>query len=217
MYTARPGHGVAARTAAFAALAALIAACARPTTPGTVQPGAPGQPARVATAAAPGTAAPRHVAAEAHFMQAMLAHHAQALEMTRLVPTHTKNENIALLARRIDVSQLDEMEMMRGWLRKRNEPVTMSMSHDASSGAHHASMPGMLTPEQLKQLAASRDAEFDRLFLTFMIQHHEGALVMVKDLLAIDGAAQEPEIFQFVSHVDADQRVEIARMRLLLQ
>ncbi len=136
--------------------------------------------------------------------------------MTKLVATNTKDEAIRLMSRRIDVSQADEMKVMETWLRRRGEPVALSMSHDAGA-THEMSMPGMLTSAQLRQLRTARDRTFDRLFLTLMIQHHEGALAMIRDLLATTGAAQEPEIFQFASHVDADQRAEIARMRSMLQ
>ncbi len=148
-------------------------------------------------------------------MQGMILHHAQAVEMTALVPTRTTNATLQLLSRRIDVSQTNEMAMMKAWLQTRGEPA--SMQHDATGGAHDMQMPGMLTPRQLQQLRDARDAEFDRLFLALMIQHHEGALRMVDTLRASPGAVQEPELYQFVSGVDTDQRAEIARMRLILK
>jgi uncharacterized protein (DUF305 family) len=161
-----------------------------------------------------GTSRPKYSPADVRFMQGMIAHHAQALTMTALLRDRTARADMRLLAQRIDVSQQDEIGLMRRWLEKRGEPVQdmpmpgMSMSN--------MMMPGMLTPEQLTELAKARGPEFDRLFLQDMIQHHEGALVMVRDLLATNGAAQEPEIFQFSSDINADQRAEIMRMRALL-
>jgi uncharacterized protein (DUF305 family) len=161
-----------------------------------------------------GMSRPNYTPADVRFMQGMIAHHAQALTMTALLRDRTTRADMRLLAQRIDVSQQDEIGLMRRWLEKRGEPIPdmpmpgMSMSN--------IMMPGMLTPEQLAELAKARGPEFDRLFLLDMIQHHEGALVMVRDLLATNGAAQEPEIFQFSSDIDADQRAEIKRMRALL-
>jgi len=169
---------------------------------------------------------PRQTRADVAFMQGMIAHHGQALEMTRLVPTHTENTQIRLLARRIDVSQQDEMATMRRWLQDRGEAVPAAnaghaghdmagMQHDPSA-MRHEMMPGMLTPQEMAQLAAASGAEFDRLFLTCMIKHHEGALTMVSRLLASPGAAQQSDTFAFANDVDADQRAEIARMQRLL-
>jgi uncharacterized protein (DUF305 family) len=138
----------------------------------------------------------------------MIPHHAQALTMTDLVPDRTENEAIHRLARRIEVSQKDEIAVMERWLERRGETIP--------EGHHHGPlMPGMLTGEELSGLADATGDEFDRLFLEFMIRHHEGALVMVADLFS-SGGGQEAEIFQFASHVDADQRAEIARMRAML-
>jgi uncharacterized protein (DUF305 family) len=177
--------------------------------------------------------------ADVRFMQGMIGHHAQALEMTRLVPTHTANPQLQLLARRIDVSQQDEIASMRRWLQDRGEAIPPAgsehaghdmagmqhdmggMSHDSASmhgmaGMDHAAMPGMATPEQLARLATLRGAEFDRFFLELMIRHHQGALTMVERLLGTSGAAQDPQTFGFASDVDADQRAEIARMERML-
>jgi uncharacterized protein (DUF305 family) len=185
-----------------------------------------------------GTRRPNYTPADVRFMQGMIAHHAQALVMTALLRGRSSRADMRLLAQRIDVSQQDEIGLMRRWLEKRGEPVPnvdpalehhdtagrsmpmpgMSMPGMSMSGmsASNMMMPGMLTPEQLAELAKARGPEFDRLFLQDMIQHHEGALVMVRDLLATNGAAQEPEIFQFSADIDADQRAEIMRMRALL-
>lgn len=171
----------------------------------------------------------RQTPADVQFIRGMIAHHGQALEMTRLVPTHTENTQVRMLARRIDVSQQDEIATMRRWLQDRGEAAPAAdaahaghdmagMQHDMSSmpGMQHEMMPGMLTPQELAQLAAANGAEFDRLFLTYMIRHHEGALTMVAQLLASPGAAQQPDTFSFANDVDADQRAEIARMQRLL-
>jgi uncharacterized protein (DUF305 family) len=178
--------------------------------------------------------APAYSPADVRFMQGMIEHHAQALTMTALMPGRTTQPSLVLLGQRINVSQTDEIALMRHWLEKRGEKVpaiayakasgdtthhsmTMPGNEMASMDmAHGALMPGMLTPEQLTQLASAKGAAFDRLFLQDMIRHHEGALVMVRDLFATNGAAQEPEIFQYASDVDADQRAEIMRMRALL-
>lgn len=147
--------------------------------------------------------------ADVRFMQHMIVHHAQALEMADLVRERTQREEIRRLAERITVSQRDEIAMMERWLRERGKAVT-------SDHLHHATMPGMLSQEELDRLAAARGAEFDRLFLEFMIRHHEGALVMVRELFATPGAGEASEVYQLASEVDADQRMEIARMRTLL-
>lgn len=155
-----------------------------------------------ATGAPPGQG---YTEADVRFVQGMIPHHAQALVMTELVAVRTGSAAMRRMARRIEVSQKDEIAIMERWLERRAEPVP---------GAHlHGSpMPGMLTEEELARLAATSGEEFDRLFLELMIRHHEGALVMVADLFD-SGGGQEAEIFQLASHVDADQRAEIARMR----
>lgn len=152
---------------------------------------------------------PGYSEADVRFMQGMIPHHAQALEMTALIADRTGNPSIRRLAQRIDISQTDEIARMQRWLETRGETVP---------GDHHHRelMPGMLTEEEMARLSAASGAEFDRLFLELMIQHHEGALVMVDELFSTDGAGQETEIFLFASHVDSDQRAEIARMRGML-
>lgn len=178
--------------------------------PGVVQPGAPGTPGR--TAAGPATA-PKFTDADVRFMQGMIGHHAQAIEMTTLLKTRSRRDDMKLLALRIEISQSDEIRMMQQWLKDRGQSAPDVHAHHA----HDATlMPGMLTPEEMTQLAAAAGADFDKLFLQFMIKHHEGALVMVKELLAQPGAAQEAEIFAFASDVEADQQMEIDRMRALL-
>ena len=149
-------------------------------------------------------------------MQHMIGHHAQALEMTKLVPGRANRDDLRLLAERIDVSQRDEIALMRQWLAQRGEEApTMDAQHHAAMG-HGMLMPGMLTAAELEQLAKTKGTEFDRLFLEYMIRHHEGAVSMVKDLFGTQGAAQESETYRFATDVEADQRAEIARMRALL-
>ena len=150
-----------------------------------------------------------HVPADVEFMRNMIAHHEQALAMTALVPTRSRREDIAVLALRIELSQDSEIELMRNWLKARNEPE--------SAGTHdHKEMPGMLSAEEMAKLAALRGDEFDRTFLQLMIRHHEGALLMLEQLFAQRGGGQNPEVFQIASHIDSDQRAEIARMRKTL-
>jgi uncharacterized protein (DUF305 family) len=188
-------------------------ATVRPSAP-IVQPGAPGEAPRVISVdKAVDLSRVQHTAADARFMQGMIGHHGQALEMTALLGSRTASENMRKLALRIEVSQADEIKMMQGWLEARGLDVPNGHAH-----MHGATlMPGMLTPEEMDRLAGSSGAEFDRLFLEFMIKHHEGALVMVKELFSTPGAGQESEIFAFASDVDADQRMEIARMRAMLK
>jgi uncharacterized protein (DUF305 family) len=157
--------------------------------------------------------------ADVRFMQGMIGHHAQAVVMAALVPTHTQRPEMRMLAERIDVSQRDEIAMMRSWLERHHQPLPDSAGMMAGHAGHdmsHAAMPGMLNAAELDTLRAARGAAFDRLFLRYMIRHHEGALTMVRDLLAQPGAAQDSEVYRFASDVDTDQRAEIARMKALL-
>lgn len=182
--------------------------------PRIVQPGAPGQPSRVISAdKAVDLSRVQHTPADVQFMQGMIGHHAQALEMAELLRTRTIRDDMKLLARRIEISQADEIKMMQEWLKARGQAAPDEHAHHA----HGATlMPGMLTVEEMARLAAAKGAEFDRLFLEYMIKHHEGALTMVKELFATAGAGQDSEIFAFASDVDADQRMEIDRMRGML-
>jgi len=144
----------------------------------------------------------------------MIGHHAQALEMTALLATRSTSDDMRKLGLRIEVSQADEIRMMQEWLRRRGQEVPGEHAHHA----HGAKlMPGMLTAEEMARLAAGKGVEFDRLFLEFMIRHHAGALVMVEELFKTPGAGQEGEMFAFASDVDADQRMEIARMTAMLK
>ena len=201
-----------------ALVAALTAAACRTAAPEPdpplVQPGAPGQPSRVITAdKAVELAQVQHTAADVRFMQGMVGHHAQALEMAALLPSRTTSEDMRKLAQRIDVSQADEIKMMQDWLSRRGQKLPDPHAHHAHGAVL---MPGMLTQDEMARLGAAKGVEFDRLFLQFMIKHHEGALTMVKDLFATPGAGQEADIFAFASDVDADQRMEIDRMLALL-
>lgn len=185
-----------------------------PQTPQIVQPGRPGEASKVIAAeASTRAAALPHTAADTKFMQGMIGHHAQALEMTALAYANSNSDNLKLMARRIDASQLDEMNMMRSWLKARGEALPDEHAHHAGD---HALMAGMLTQAEMKQLAAAKGVEFDRLFLLGMIKHHQGALTMVKELFATPRAGQDAEIFAFASDVDADQSMEIARMAAML-
>jgi uncharacterized protein (DUF305 family) len=209
------------RRPAFASVlaAAGLAACATHTPvveAPVVQAGAPGQESRTMRPAdVARVGSPRHVEADARFMRDMMVHHAQAVEMTALVGERTESSDIRLLAERIQASQEDEVRFMTRWLADRGEPLPDPHAHHAGAG-DHSPMPGMLSPTQMAQLRAARGLAFDRLFLEGMIRHHEGALTMVAELFAVDGAGQETEIFQFASHVDSDQRMEIARMQRML-
>ncbi len=152
-------------------------------------------------------------------MQGMIMHHAQAVEMTALISSHTENKDLRSLGARISSSQSDEIKFMRRWLAARGEPVTMAMPGMKGmniSGPSIALMPGMLTPEQMEVLRKAKGAEFDHLFLTGMIQHHNGALTMVKDLFDTAGAGQDAELFDFATDADNTQRAEINIMQTML-
>ena len=166
---------------------------------------------------------PAYTSADVQFMQGMIGHHAQAVVMAAMAPTHGASTKVALFCRKVDISQRDEIVLMQTWLRDRGQAVPDPLTarvHDSMAGMdmgdHAMLMPGMLTPEQLKQLDQARDTTFDRLFLTFMIQHHQGALTMVATLFDSPGAGQTPEIFGYATGVDADQRAEIERMEGML-
>jgi uncharacterized protein (DUF305 family) len=194
---------------------------ADPATPVVVQPGAPGQPTRTLPPSTSATLPPRSQA-DVRFMQGMIMHHAQAVEMTALIESHTVNKNLRSLGARISSSQSDEIKFMKRWLEARGEPISpmmpemhgMDMSMDMS--AHSMLMPGMLTEKQMEALKKAKGEEFDRLFLTGMIQHHGGALIMVKDLFDTAGAGQDAELFNFATDVDSGQRAEIRIMQTML-
>jgi uncharacterized protein (DUF305 family) len=179
-----------------------------------LQPGAPGQPSRpISSQAATDLSRVSFTEADVRFMQGMIHHHAQALEMTALIAQRSTREDMRLLGRRIEISQADEIGMMKAWLRERGQAVP---DDHAMHRPGATLMPGMLTADEMTRLAAASSAEFDRLFLEGMIKHHGGALVMVDELFAAAGAGQESEIFGFASDVVADQQMEIDRMRAML-
>lgn len=199
---------------------------AEPAKPVVVQPGAPGQPTRTLPASTRATLPPVSPA-DVRFMQGMIMHHAQAVEMTALIASHTENREIRTLGDRISRSQTDEMKFMKRWLETKGQPASMAASHGshgshgpemhrADMPGHDMLMPGMLTAKQLDALRKANGKEFDRLFLSGMIQHHKGALVMVKELFDTAGAGQDAELFNFATDVDSGQRAEIRVMEKML-
>lgn len=154
--------------------------------------------------------------ADIHFMTGMIGHHAQAVTMAQMAERNGASDEIRRLSARIVNAQEDEIRLMQTWLRDRRLPVPEASAGHADAHAHHAMMPGMLTAEQLKQLEAARGEKFDELFLTLMIQHHQGAVDMVKQLLASHGAAQDLTVFRLASDVNAEQTTEIERMQRML-
>lgn len=172
-----------------------------------------------------------YTAADVRFLTHMIPHHAQAILMSRLASTHEASTEIRRLAARIINAQQDEIAIMQQWLADRQKPIPETHTHlhpPAGSGDHsmhaqhleqmqgHADMPGMLSAAQLAQLDAARGEEFDRLFLTFMIQHHRGAVAMIRELLATPGAAQDHTVFRLSADINVDQTTEIARMERML-
>jgi uncharacterized protein (DUF305 family) len=190
-----------------------------PTKPVIVQPGAPGQPSKTLPATSKATLPPRSEA-DVEFMQGMIMHHSQAIEMTALMASHTENKDLRLLGARISRSQSDEIKFMQRWLASRGEPLSMAMPEMPGKDMSHASaalMPGMLTPQQMAALRKAKGPEFDHLFLTGMIQHHDGALTMVKDLFDTAGAGQDADLFNFATDADNTQRAEIKIMQTMLE
>ena len=198
--------------------------------PIVVQPGAPGQPTRILPSSARATLPPDSPK-DAEFMRGMVMHHGQAIEMTALIEARTQNKNLRLLGARISQSQSDEINFMKRWLAARGEPISPAMPEmkmempememsmkmpNMDAPDHHHAMPGMLTPKQMEALKKAAGAEFDRLFLSGMIQHHNGALVMVKELFETAGAGQDAELFNFTTDVDSGQRAEIKIMQNML-
>lgn len=188
------------QSAPILALAAALAGVARP-----AQAQAP-QPAK------------NYTAADVHFMAGMIGHHAQAIQMAKWAPTHGASPAVQRLCERIVVGQTDEIAMTQRWLREHGEyvPPADPRGHIMPGMDQPMLMPGMLTPQQMAQLDSARGPAFDRLFLTFMIQHHQGAITMVQDLLAAPGAAQDGPVFRFANDVNVDQTTEINRMQLML-
>ncbi len=195
-----------------------------PATPVVVQPGAPGKRTRVLPSTTKGKLPPVSTA-DVQFMQGMITHHAQAVEMTALIESRTENKDVRSLGARISHSQADEIAFMKRWLVSRGQAISdpandmhkMHMNHKNMSHEQMALMPGMLTAEQMEALKKAKGEEFDRLFLEGMIQHHGGALTMVKDLHDTAGAGQEAELFNFATDVDSGQRAEIRIMQNMLE
>ena len=194
-----------------------------------VQPGAPGQGSKVLSPETAVIPVRTPAAADISFMQGMIMHHSQAVEMTELLRTRSRNKDLQALGKRISISQTDEMKSMKQWLEDRGQPASMQhggMDHmSGMKGMEHMDhmkmesmplMPGMLTPQQMKALERASGPAFDHLFLTGMIQHHLGALVMVQDLFDTPGAGQDPVLFDFATDVDNTQRAEINIMRGML-
>jgi uncharacterized protein (DUF305 family) len=164
----------------------------------------------------------RFTEADVRFMTGMIHHHAQAIEISLLAPTRAESTSIRTLAARIINAQQDEIALMQRWLQDRDRPAPELHVMDGrvmvhgTGHDHMEGMPGMLSPEQITRLAAASGPEFDRLFLTFMIEHHEGAVFMVRELFATDGAGQDEDVFRFASDVQVDQATEVARMQRML-
>jgi uncharacterized protein (DUF305 family) len=213
------------RAANRRAAALLLLLCAAGCSQASRAPAAAGPEPRAASSAS-GSAAQAdsvrrsYTAADVEFMSHMIAHHAQAIAMAQWAPTHDASSSVRVLAERIINAQQDEIATMQRWLRDRHLPVPepdpagMKMTMDGSE--HVILMPGMLTEDQMKQLDSARGSDFDRLFLSFMIQHHKGALAMVQQLFGSAGAAREDTIFKFASDVSTDQTTEVARMQRML-
>ena len=215
------------RPSALAPVPALVAllgilpavgAHGQQSSPVVVQPGPPGSPSKVLPPSTTG-AAPAVSQADIDFMQGMIMHHAQAVEMTALIPSRTDNKEVRALGARISLSQSDEIRFMKRWLIARGQSTSMGMPGmpDMDKNGKPMMMPGMLTPAQMEALRLAHGAEFDRLFLTGMIQHHGGALVMVKELFDSAGAGQDAELFDFATDVDNGQRAEIRIMENMLK
>src|SRR6266849_214444 len=209
---------VAASTLAGLFSLPVCAQQADPKTPVVVQPGAPGQPTRTLPPSTRATLPPRS-SADVQFMQGMIMHHAQAVEMTALIESSTQNKELRLLGARISKSQSDEIEFMKRWLTARGEPISPAMPEmpGMDMSKQPMLMTGMLTPKQMEALKKAKGAEFDQLFLTGMIQHHGGALIMVKDLFDTAGAGQDAELFNFATDIDSGQRAEIRIMQNMLK
>lgn len=220
VFLALRSGGLAAAVLCATAASPQQSAPANPPAPTIVQPGAPGTSNKTLSrdAATAGEALKPPSRADVDFMQGMIVHHNQAVEMTELLKTRTKDPAVVELGKKIDVSQADEMRWMKQWLTDRGFPISADPGADMKDmDMSMPMMPGMLTPAQMSALRKASGPEFDHLFLTGMIQHHTGALDMVKDLFANPGAGQDPQLFDFASDVDNTQQAEIDIMRHMLK
>jgi uncharacterized protein (DUF305 family) len=222
---------ILAISAIFSCLTLVSAAAQQPSTPNTapiVQPGAPGKSNKTLPSTTGSTPLGTPSEADISFMRGMIMHHGQAVEMTTLMSSRTQNQDLLSLGKRISISQTDEMGFMKRWLADRGIPVSDTAKMDDMAGMpgmermDHMhmdtmpAMPGMLTAEQMEALRKATGPQFDHLFLTGMIQHHTGALTMVKTLFDTAGAGQDPVLFDFTSDVDNTQQAEIDIMRHML-
>jgi uncharacterized protein (DUF305 family) len=190
-----------------------------PAKPVVVQPGVPGAPSKTLPSSTRASLPPRSPA-DVEFMQGMIFHHAQAVEMTALISSHTQNKDLRSLGARISSSQFDEIKFMKRWLAARGESVPKVMPNMPGMDMSHETMPlmpGMLTQQRMEALRKANGGEFDHLFLVGMIQHHNGALTMVKDLFDTAGAGQDAELFNFATDADNTQRAEIRIMETMLK
>ena len=216
-----PYYGLEALMRRFLWMIATLGAtaCASGGTGARMGQGAMGPEAAIARARADSLRLP-YTKADIDFMSGMISHHAQAIKMASWAPTHGASQGLVRMAERIVVGQADEIKLMQSWLRDRLQPVPEAdpagMKMKMGDMEHVMLMPGMLSEEQMKQLDAARGVEFDRLFLTFMIQHHRGAIDMVKTLFGSQGAAQDETVFKFANDVEIDQTEEIGRMQQML-
>lgn len=207
--------------AAFIAIPSYAQKAEQVSAPAIVRPGAPGQASTILPADTTAKLTPNSPK-NSEFMQGMIHHHAQAVEMVALIESRTENTDVRLVGDRISRSQADEIAFMERWLKVRGEPTEMQMAKGSNSHGSHGSsdmlkMPGMLSAKQFDTLRNAEGKDFERLFLIGMIQHHEGAIVMVKDLFDTAGAGQDAELFNFASDVDSGQRAEIKTMQTLLE
>ena len=203
------------RAHAAGLIAATLSACASARTPAAATPpSAPAQPAAPARE-------PSASQADIHFMTGMIPHHAQAVVMAQWAPTHGARQDVQILAERIVVAQRDEIALVRSWLRDVGAPVPPSdakhVTMTMNGMTHDMIMPGMLTEEEMAQLDRARGSDFDRLFLTYMIRHHQGAITMVDQLFASYAGGLDETVFRFASDVYADQTTEIDRMQKMLE
>lgn len=209
-------YGVRLRAGVILASLVSVAGCAsaRGPEPVVVHVGRPGEASTTAPlSTAPKAVAPGFSEGDVTFIQGMITHHAQAIEMVNLLKLRTESEAMRLMGLRIEVSQNDEIAWMRRWLDQHKQPQPSEHAHHMPGGM----MPGMLTDAEMQKLSDAKGVAFDRLFLEGMIKHHMGALLMVEELYTAANSTQQAEIFDFASHVDADQRMEIARMTRMLK